>query len=75
MIPPDEKNVPTITLTIQSGSLVSREWLVAVDSLLSCLLHRHKSAMIRIGEIDEVRKLANQARAFSKKNERLCTLE
>jgi len=52
-------------------ALVSREWLVAVDSLLSCLLYRHKSAMVRIGEIDEVRKLANQARALYKKNEKM----
>lgn len=51
------------TLNIES------KFLYRVDSLLSCLLHRHKSAMVRIGELDEVRELASETRRYTKQYE------
>jgi len=37
---------------------IKRDVMVRIDSLLSCLLHRHKSTMERINELTEVRELA-----------------
>jgi hypothetical protein len=44
---------------------VSREWVVAVDSLLSCLKHRYGSVMHQIGEYDEIVELGEKARCYS----------
>lgn len=44
---------------------IRREVLVAIDSLLSCLKHRHNHTMRAIGELDEIEYLATEVRKIT----------
>lgn len=48
--------------------LVDRNFVVAVDSLLSCLMYRHGSYIERVGEMEEVKYLANKARDYTEED-------
>ena len=45
---------------------VDRSFLIRVDSLLSCLKHRHGSTLERIGEYDEVSELNNLVQEYTR---------
>ena len=45
-------------------AFVDEDWLVAVDSLLSCLRHRHGSVMQKICEYEEICRLGDMARKY-----------
>lgn len=54
---------------------IDSEWLHRVDGLLSCLLHRHASAIEHIGELSEIKELAPKARHYCKVIEALEGME
>lgn len=48
---------------------VSRKLMVDIDSLLSCLNHRHGNKLREIGELDEVKYLATRVRKITESRE------
>ena len=44
---------------------VPLDMLIRVDSLLSCLVHRHETTVARTGELNEIRELAAIIRGYT----------
>ncbi len=59
-----KKAVDKLRVSPSKKVMIDSDWLIAVDSLLSCLKHRHGSTMERIGELEEVTKLGDKAREY-----------
>ena len=56
---------PAFAGTREAHCSVPRRFVVDVDSLLSCLLCRHRTAVDATGEYAEIARLAHEARKLS----------
>jgi len=47
-----------------TGLMVDKDFMIRIDSLLSCLVHRHGNTLVKIGEFTEIQELAAMARRY-----------